>query len=309
MTKINKPISQHYLPKTYLKGFVIDKKDSRRKSLIYCYWTNQYETKIKETGIGSEKFKIENFYTIESKTEPFVIENHILSQFVELLYVTIMDEVEKELNLTLECRENLIIWIYNNKFRNPAYRKELERVIAYFIEYIYALENNIEMSDELKHASKKKVEIKARKKHLDMLTDVDKFMKFRDGMGIKHWSILKSKLDNQFLTNDNPGFSINVELENSNLTADFSSLNYLYALDSTASNFFILSPIYCLFIKPFPLGTPLDISLHNQKIEFETLEDIHIDFVNHCTKETRTTYLISNDENLLKKHTKKNDVS
>lgn len=128
-------------------------------------------------------------------------------------------------------------------------------------------------------------------------------MEFDKGMGTKHWIILKSKPGNQFLTNDIPGFSVNMEMG----IADINSLNSFYATNSKASNYFVLSPKYCLLINPFWQGTPMETSIHNQEIEFKVTNDKHIDFINHCTKVTRITFLISNDKGLIDKHTKPKD--
>jgi hypothetical protein len=98
MTTINTPIGQHDLPMTYLKWFAIDPNDRRFKSIVYCFWKNQYEAKIKQVSINSEKFKKDDFYTINHSIEPYFVENFFSSE-IEPLYNNIMAEVESEISL------------------------------------------------------------------------------------------------------------------------------------------------------------------------------------------------------------------
>jgi len=299
MTTTNKPTGQHHLPKTYLRRFSIDPNDRNLKSMVYCFWTNQYETKTEPTSIDSKKFKENDFYTINHDTEPYAFENYFRVE-IEPLYNKIMVEVESELNLSFECRQFLILWLYNNKCRNKANRANLERLTNFMIEVPYSMQYGKEKFEPLKEEAKKYATAKAKEIQLDSLIKEDLVMEFDKGMGTKHWIILKSKSGKQFLTNDNPGFSVNMEMG----VADINSLNSFYATNAKASNYFILSPKYCLLISPFWQGTPMETSIHNQEIEFKVTNDKHIDFINYCTKVTRTTFLISNDKNLIDKHTK-----
>lgn len=302
MTTTNNPIEQHDLPKTYLRRFAIDPNDRRFKSFVYCFWTNQYETKTELVSVNSKRFKKDDFYTINHKTEPYAFENFFKLE-IEPLYNKIMTEVESEINLSFKCRQHLILWLYNNKYRNKANRENLERLTNFLIEVPYSMQYGKEKFEPLREEVKKIATIKTKEIQLESLTKKDLVIEFDKGMGTKHWIILKSKPDNQFLTNDNPGFSINMELG----VADPNSLNSFYATNYKASNYFVLSPKYCLLISPFWQGTPLKTSIYNQEIEFKVSNDKHIDFINYCTKVTRTTYLISNDKNLINKHTKVKD--
>lgn len=211
-----------------------------------------------------------------------------------------MAEIESELNLSFECRQHLILWLYNNKYRNKANRDNLERITNFLIEVPYSMQYGKEKFEPLKEKAKRIAGIKAKEIQLGSLVKEDLILNFDKGMGTKHWMILKSRPDNQFLTNDNPGFSVNIEMGE----ADINSLNNSYATNHKASNYFVLSPKYCLLISPFWQGTPIETSIHNQRIEFVVTNDKHIGFINYCTKVTRTTFLISNDKNLIAKHTK-----
>ena len=295
----NNPTEQHDLPRTYLRRFAIDPNDRKFQSLVYCFWTNHYETKTKPVSINSEKFKKHDFYTIENASEPYAFENYFTKE-IEPLYNKIFTEIEKEINLSFECRQYLVLWLYFNKYRNKANRDNIEQFINFMIEVPCSMHYGKEIFEPLREDAKMFASIKAKEFQLESLGREDLFLKFYNVMGSKHWIVLKSNPDNQFLTNDDPGFSINVEYG----LADVETLNSLYGINSKASNYFVLSPKYCLLISPFLQGTPLEMSIHNQVIEFKITNDKNIDFINYCTKITRTTYLISNNKKIIDKHTK-----
>lgn len=297
----NEPTGQHDLPRTYLKRFVIDPNNRKFRSMIYCYWENQYETKCETVSINSKKFKNDNFYTVNHPNEPFIFETFFKDE-IEPLYNKIMIEIESEQNPSFECRNYLILWLFYNKYRNKAFREIIENLVNFQIETSYSMQYGKEKFKPLSEEAKSIAASKAKKLHLQFLFKEEMLLNFEKGIGTNHWIILKSKPNNQFLTNDDPGFSINIEMGN----IDFNSLNSSYATNYKASNFFILSPKYCLLISPFWEGTPLDISILNQHIEFKITNNSYIDFINYCTKVTRTKYLISNNKIMIDKHTKIN---
>lgn len=279
MSPVNEPQKQHDVPKTYLRRFAIDPNDRKLRNMVYCFWTNQYESKTEDTSVDSNKFKKPNFYTIDDSNEPYVLELFFKKR-IEPLYNKIMKEVEREENLSLACRKRLNHWLYYNKYRNKSNRDNLERIINSSFNIISKL-RNIELSkEEIRSAASPT----AKRIQLDSLIDDDLATKFEIGMGVKHWMLLKSKSKNNFLTNDNPGFSINVEMS----VPDMNSLSSSFATNSKAWNYFVLSPKYCLLISTFWEGALKEISI--QEIEFKVTSDKHIDFINSCTTITRTNY-------------------
>jgi len=297
VTTTNNPYGQHDLPKTYLRRFSIDPNNRKLKSFIYCFWTNTYESKIEKVSIDSEKFKKDNFYTVNHDSDPYVLENFFKTE-IEPLYNKIMLEVESEVNLSIDCRHNLIIWLFYNKYRNKANRDKFEKLLNFLIEIPYSLRYGKEKFKPLREEAKKIAGIKAKEVQLLTFIKEDLFKAFEKGIGTKHWIVLKSKPNNRFLTNDNPGFSIDIEMG----IADINSLNNSYSTNHGASNYFVLTPEYCLLVSPFWEGTPLETSIKNQEIEFKITNDKHIDFINHCTTITRTMYIISNSKSLIEKH-------
>lgn len=299
----NDPIGQHDLPKTYLKNFSINPNDRKLKSFIYCFWENEYNpdnSKAKMISIDSDRFKKDNFYTNNEYKNPFAFEDFFKNE-IEPLYNKIIIEVEKESNLTLDCRQNLMFWLFYNKYRNKAFRDVLEDNLNFYTEVLSRM--NAENKEVLKE--KEYILETSKKLQLEILKNVDLFLDFQVGMGTKHWLIIKSRPNNQFITNDNPGFSINIDEGH----IDFSTLNSSFATNHNATNYFILSPKYCLIVSPFWEDTPIEESLNNQIISFLIAGNKQINFINYCTGITKTKYLISNDKVLIDKHIRERNTN
>lgn len=109
--------------------------------------------------------------------------------------------------------------------------------------------------------------------------------------------LLKTTDDKPFISSDNPGFSVNIN----ETGVDFHSLTPSFAINADATNFFILSPKYCLEISPFYQGTPVEVNINNQEIKFKECDNTLYDFINFCTMHTFKKYLISNNEQILQK--------
>lgn len=293
---MSRPSNQHDVPKTYLKRFAIDPLDRKLQSIVWTYWKDERETKIKRESVDSDKFKKPDFYTIDNESHPFVFEDYFKTE-IEPLYNKILDEITSEKNISLECRTNLILWLYNNKYRNKANRENLERNLLNMTKFSHAYQFGMDKFNEIAHEAGSKTKSDTKNIHLESLVRSDLIVEFEKGMGTKHWIILKSNSRNRFISSDNPGFSINIDLNQ----PDFRTLTYYYATNNAATNYYALSPNYCLMISPYGEGTPLETSLRNQIIEYKTANNYHIDFINACTALTRTRYLVSQSKELLEK--------
>lgn len=295
---MSEPISQHHLPKTYLRRFAINPSDKKNKSFVYAgYFMPNRKVKIEIVSINSTKFKIDNFYTIDHESEPFVFED-LFSKHVEPLYNKIMTEVESERNLSLEIRAYFIVWLYYNKYRNKSERDNLERLMNNIIGATTEMRYGKEKYESLKNQIQLDSSQNAKELQLGMLWNDNLFTEFEKGIGTKHWLIFRSRKNNSFITSDNPGFSINVDMG----SPDYNTLANTYATNYKASNYFPLSPKYCLLISPFWQGTPMDLDLRTQEIEFITPNANHQHFINLCTMQCRDQYLLSNEKPILEKY-------
>ena len=287
---MKKPVDQHIIPKTYLKHFAIDPKDRKLKSLVWIKRFDHNKTMVSKESIDSRKFKICDFYTVECEDSPYVIEDYFSSE-IEPVYNDIIDEVELELNLSQDCRSKLILWLYNIKYRNTYNRTNIERNLRNIVHFTFSYQNEF---DRLINPapSPENISREARGAHLQSLLRQDLLSEFEKGMGTKHWIILKSRPESKFITNDNPGFSLNVNLG----VPDFNTLTSYFATNHEATNYYILSPKYCLMISPFWKDTPLEVSLKNQTINYKITNVRHIQFINKCTSITRNKLVIASDK-------------
>lgn len=277
---------QHFLPKTYLKYFAIAPNIEALRSLVYCGWKDDYgRIMIQEKSINSTFFKRIDFYTTFQGEDLYKYEDFFRRE-IEPLYFKIMKEIEAEQNLSRECRENLLIFLFFNKYRNLANRENFERIA----QNMYSVQRG-------KKLPKIVVEKYATKMHMEFMFKYNSLAHFIDGMGIKKAEILKSNPSFQFISSDNPGFSFDNYPK-----LDIKSLNFSYATKWEAVNIFILSPKYCLIFYPLGDETPYEVNFFTQEISYENAETDMIHFVNVCTNGLKNKYLISNDRLLLEKY-------
>ena len=286
---MTRPVDQHIVPKTYLKHFAINPKDRKLKSHVWIKRFDHNKTIVSKESIDSQKFKLSDFYTLECEDRPYGMEDYFSSE-IEPVYNDIIYEVELEQNLSQDCRSKLILWLYNIKYRNTYNRINIQRNLQNMVQYTNLYKNEF---DRLITAAPTADEISrdARRTHLESLLRQDLLSEFEKGMGTKHWIILKSRREDKFITNDNPGFSINIDLG----VPDFKTLTSYFATNHEATNYFVLSPKYCLMISPFWKDTPLELSLKTQTIDHKTTNVRHIQFINNCTSITRNRLLIASN--------------
>ncbi|PSL32277.1 DUF4238 domain-containing protein [Chitinophaga ginsengisoli] len=284
------PVRQHYIPKSYLRHFAINPKDNQLRSMIWHGWIGEYGPRTEKTSINSDKFKIEHFYTVPSNEEdPYIIERTFSAE-LEPRYSQIIKEVQEEGNLSLECRGNIMLWLFFSKYRNLRFRNHMEDLVKWYSHTVHAMQYGKDAAE----AERMKFEIEA--KYIAKQIQVEHFAneklleEFDRKLGSKEWRIWKSRKGNEFITTDDPGFSINMEPD------DLQNLNGLFAGNAAASNFFPLTPKYCVEIVPFRAGTPVSINLRNQVIPFAIASNTFIDFINGCSIRTRNKYIIGSSK-------------
>ena len=117
---------------------------------------------------------------------------------------------------------------------------------------------------------------------------------FITSLGSKEWFIWVSERGN-FITSDDPGFSINLA------EGDPRHLDGFFRGNVMATNFYPLSSHYCLQISPFNPGTPPEINMLNesQKITIEVAEENWVNYINKHTLFTRHNYLLGSKKEVL----------
>lgn len=289
----NKPKNQHDVPSTYLKRFANYPSDSKKSKIVTCLRIH-HRKKIEEKSIDSNFFKNLNFYTIENK-DPYLIENLFKVQ-VEPLYNKIFEEISEEKNLSEKVKCHLIIWLWFSKYRNIHQRRIIEQKLDFFTSMVS--KDDPSFLGMTKKEIDQEVKIISKESHIKELFNEEIIQKFIDIFALKNWIILKSSENNKFITNDNPGFSINFKVD----MPDKDSLNVSFSTIPEAVNYYPLSPDYCLMIRSFWKGIPKQFSLWNQMIKYVQLNEEHINFINLSTYSLMRKYCLANNKKYLEKY-------
>ncbi|MEO6721910.1 MAG: DUF4238 domain-containing protein [Ferruginibacter sp.] len=293
---MTKKIEQHYIPRVYLKWFQID--EAENKSFVYCIdFSNKFNTKVQRKGLNDTIFKQKKFYNDNRLVDPFAIEDALGKEF-EPKYDGIIKAIELETSPSTQTVEDLMTWLYISKLRSPYFRSNTERVLDKVISITNAYNRHVP-SEEEKSEIDTYIKRKSREVHLNSFSDMKEAQILLElhfqTLNVKHWRILKSRPEFPFWTNDNPGFSPNLNP----MFAKDNPFHQLMELNGNSIILYVLTPKYCLEITPFQEGTPLDICALNMKIKFEQASLELIDYINQGVFYSRYKLIISNSKGLL----------
>jgi Protein of unknown function (DUF4238) len=291
-----KPREQHHIPRVYLKQFEIDQ--GANKSFVYCRdFSNPYNTKVQRIGLNDRMFKLRNFYNDRRLFDPFIIER-LLSTDVEPTYEGIMNTIKREEPLSVSIREDIMSWLFFTQQRSPFLRKNTKDIIRFVIDTTTQYHKR-HLNGEEKQLVEKYIDQSAREIQLNGFCsseDTDKMlMTYIETLNAKHWKILKSPQNLQFLTNDNPGFSPNLHPK----FAAYRPFHPVMELNHSSIIYFVFSPQYCLEIRPFFDGTPLDICAMNMDIKYEQVAPDYIGLINEGVFYTKYKLVITNVRTML----------
>jgi len=292
----NPPKRHHEVSKTYLKQFSINPKERQTRSFINCLRIHPNK-KIESKSIDSDFFKSDNFYTLNT-SNPFELEEK-LARDIEPKFNDIMSHINQEIILSRNAKLDLLIWIWVSKYRNSHYRKTIEQHINFInaIKVQYSNEFRTEFN-ELKEEFRKWTRAFAKHEQLSSLFNLDHFLFFQSGMVNKHWIVLKSNVNNRFITNDNPGFSVDFN----GGKPDYETVNVQFATKHETTNYYPLSPGYCLMISPFSMDTPPTLNYWNLKLRYVETNDRHIDFINGAAYFLIRKFCVANNNKFLQKY-------
>lgn len=284
---MSSPKNQHDVPSTYLKHWAVSVDQKKIVEVLRIH----HIKKIEQKSIDANFFKNRDFYTVKTEN-PFVIEE-VFRDIIEPSYQKIISVINQEKKITKQIKHDLIYWLWYSKFRNLHQR----RIIEQHFDFISAMKimygnNNIEIPDLNTNQDVSK------KVHLQAMFDEKLIKEFKVGMMSKHWIILKSKNDNQFITNDNPGFSVNMDMG----IVNHESANVQFATIPAATNYYPLSPKFCLMISPYWAGTPTNLNMWNLKIRYVETNERHVNFINQTTYMLMRKFCISNKREFLENY-------
>jgi Protein of unknown function (DUF4238) len=300
-SKRNKPREQHYVPRVYLKQFQID--DVANRSFVYCRdLGNPYNIKVQRVGLNDRVFKLRNYYNDRRLTDPFLIER-VMGTDIEPTYDNIMQAIKQEGVLSAAIREDIVVWLFFTQFRAPHIRDNAERIMRFIIDSTNEYNKHRPDQDE-QMVIAKYISQTAREVQLNCFSSSDQTSELAkshiETLNSKHWKILKSFPEFPFWANDNPGFSPN---QHERFASD-QPFHPVMELNAHSIIYFVLSPQYCLEIRPFFQGTPLDLCAINMDIKYEQADLEYIDYINEGVFYTRHRLLISNKRTLLERKIK-----
>ena len=289
---MNKPKNQHFISRTYLKHFRIA--GEKHGSFVYCLdLANSYRRNIQKPGLNDKIFTEDRYYNDNSLEDPYAIEK-IYGDIIEPQYERIMAELTREVVLSPKVVRQLMGWILFSKMKSPYMRNMAETALKYIVK-------SKEASPDLDFLTKENFSVYAKEMHLRMFIErknLDEYgLRNVTTLNCKSWEILIAPDWLPFITNDNPGFSVNLDLIQSN--------PYLFSSDIEEDVdsvlFYVLSPKYCLQIGPFDKGTPLNACAMNIVIPYKLAVPRQINWINMGVALTCQKLLVSNQKDVLEK--------
>ncbi|MVN76445.1 DUF4238 domain-containing protein [Hymenobacter sp. HMF4947] len=290
----NKSKQQHTVPRTYLKHWKI----SDAESFVYAIdFARKPRPVVDRFGLNDSVFKRDRYYNDNTFIHPYALEE-AFSKYIEPEYENIVNEIKEENVITQTTREKIIFWLYTTKMRNPVMRNNHERII-HFLMTTKARWGGRPLEADEEQAINQYSKDLAKKMHLGALVDENDAKDLSDlflqTMSAKRWRILKSHSLYNFWTNDNPGFSPNVD-ERFAIDRPY---HHWFELNAKGVMFFPLSPKYCLEISPFTEGTPLEVNALTMHIPYTEASLTYIDYINKGVFYTRDRFVISNNKQIL----------
>jgi hypothetical protein len=191
--------------------------------------------------------------------------------------------------------------MFVSKMRSPYHREKIKDQMIWFLENRRKLmtpnETIPKESDIISYVNEVSREI-----HLSSFIDKEQFNQLYEiyvfSLLFKDWCILKSTDNAQFLTNDNPGFSIDArKMIDSNLRYSKTLI-----MEESSLIYFVLTPKYCLEIRPYENNPP---SIYNKKVRYEEASIEKINLINYGVFETKFTALIANSKEQLNQYIKR----
>ena len=243
-------------------------------------------------GLNDKVFKRKRYYNDKTFQNPYIIED-VLGEDIEPIYNRIMSEINEEDNLSKSIRSDIMLWLYISKMRSPSMRDIAYQMISFSSKaakkYVDRSISKEQEDDIERYAQKLAKDI-----HLNTFTNKDQahslLKLFIETLNTKHWQILKSTSAFEFWTNDNPGFSPNVDER----FVEVTPYHHILELNTDSVILFPLSPKYCLEITPFKVGTLLDTCALTMNIKFEQASLEYIDYINRGVFYTRSNLVVSN---------------
>lgn len=285
--------NQHVVPKSYLKYFATNSK------VNVFQLDNKYRRNIQEKGIGDKIFcdYSESYYDYPNSRNEQILEK-MFGRIESNDYEIIMTNINHDTDLTFETKNLIINWLLMMKMRSSFFRDTLSKNIA----WVEKIKSKLKTLDNISDLEEKAINTKSKTiaKTIQLSVFFDDYQNilsdyFTNFMS-KDWSILKSDSIN-FITSDNPGFSVSLSREK--FSKGINPVSPIYNLDreNHIIHYFPLSKRYCLCLLPIFRNIEVDSvnELIQSKIEIEVADTNKIHSVNEMTIQTSHKLIIGNE--------------
>lgn len=284
--------NQHIIPQVYLKHF------AENKCVYIIALSNKYNRAIQHKGIGDKVFcnYEKRYYDFPNYNNEPILEKYF-SKRENTDYETIISRIDSRHNLSIETKFLIIDWILMMKTRSAFFRDRISKNISWIEEIKYRLINGNDKLTEIDFIKNGKENGKA--------IQLSSFLEYNDYIEIqkeysinflnREWEILTTEND-EFITNDNPGFSISISYDIYRL--GLSPVSSIFNLDNSiySIHYFPLTSNKCLCLSPIRKGKSLEI---NSDIKFQNASSEEVTIINHNTILTSYKLIISKSQNIL----------
>lgn len=282
---------QHTIPEAYLKYF------ATKKFVHVLELKHKHRRKIQKVGIGHSVFKKEKYYNFPNRSNEPILEKAFGKRESDQ-YESIITNLANGTNLGPDLKMQILEWILMLKTRSTMFRDQFENLFTWMEKTAYGLKSGKKAMDERIREFEQKGKQQAKAFQLSQFLDAKEYAELRQSymmsFFVKRWEIISSKSIN-FLTSDNPGFSISFSEDI--LRLGLSPLSSRFNLDNSinAKHYFPLTNTLCLCASPI-----LEIELDpTNEVDWEAIMKANITYsegsINQIKTINRCTYFASNE--------------
>lgn len=284
------PKKQHYIPKTYLRQFA----ENGNSSFVWVLnLKNKYKKHPERLGVNHKVFKLTDYYTSKSFEDPYWLEK-TFSKKIENYYPRIIDELKKEDQISESIREDILLWVFSSQLRSPIFRDNFNRIGNWTLKMKSILQKDNVYNDHQKEIEEYLNKM-AKQSHINSFGRKEVVEIFARELINKRWTIFKPPAGFKFWTNDNPGFSPNLNPQFQEETP----FHHHFELNQNSVCYFVLSSDYCIQFTPFLEDDPIEMNGYNMTIEFHVADEFILNQIMKGTFHTAYKLVIADNKSIL----------
>lgn len=281
------PKNQHIVPEVYLRQF-----HNGDGAHVYCIdFEDKYKMFPQKRGVGDKRFTKKKFYNDNKLSNPYTVENYF-GEKVEQFYPKIIEAVSAEKELSEDIKNKIIEWIYCCSFRSTINRSNYERIAQFSHKMEVGYKKEVLDADFMNTSAKAIAKDMQLSAFIDEELNKELMTLYKDGLLAKTWRIFKAPENNPFWTNDNPGFSPNLD----DRLIKERPFHYNPQISERSWVYFVLSPKYCIEFLPTTI-----LKTESGQLIHLNANEAQVNQINFGVLRTHGRYLISNSLESLKK--------